>query len=149
MFLCSRGHVRSSDQYKMLYFNFRETMSAKLEMYMAYEKGSPPTMVTWHKSYKSQKWKKLYFYTCTWLMTTKLDKMMAYGVGPPYTKSHDSLIMWLYVALWQKKTLYLQFHKSYRHQTWQGGGSWHKKKTQKITSGISIQEFFSTSDLYR
>ena len=36
-------------------------------------------------------------------MTTKLDKMMAYGVGPPYTKSHDSLIMWLYVALWQKK----------------------------------------------
>ena len=23
-------------------------------------------------------------------MTTKLDKMMAYGIGPRYTKSHDS-----------------------------------------------------------
>ena len=50
MFLCSRGHVRSSDQYKMLYFNFRETMSAKLEMYMAYEKGSPP-----HNGHMTQK----------------------------------------------------------------------------------------------
>ena len=39
----------------------------------------------------------------TWLMDTKLDKMMAYGIGPPCRKSHDSLITWLYVASWQRR----------------------------------------------
>ena len=27
-----------------------------------------------------------------WLMTTKLDRVMAYGTGPPCTKLHESLI---------------------------------------------------------
>ena len=34
--------------------------------------------------------KKSYLSAFTWLVA--IDKMMAYGIGPPYTKSHDSLI---------------------------------------------------------
>ena len=34
-------------------------------------------------------------------MATKLDKMLAYDIGPPRTKSHDSLITWSYVVSWQ------------------------------------------------
>ena len=36
-------------------------------------------------------------------MTTKLDKVMAYGIGPPCTKSHDSLITLLFVVSQQNK----------------------------------------------
>ena len=33
----------------------------------------------------------------------KIDKVMAYGIGPPCIKSHDSLIRWLYIVSWQIK----------------------------------------------
>ena len=46
------------------------------------------------------------------------------------SKSHDSLITWVYVVSWQIKKLYLQFHKSYGHQAWQGRGLWHGANTQ-------------------
>ena len=39
-----------------------------------------------------------------WLMATNLDKVTAYDIGAPHTKSHESLITWTYVAhliLWQ------------------------------------------------
>ena len=42
MFLYSRGHVRSRDKYKTLYFNFRNAMSTKLEMDVVYEMGHQP-----------------------------------------------------------------------------------------------------------
>ena len=34
----------------------------------------------------------------TWLMATSLDKVTTYDIGAPYTKSHESLITWTYVA---------------------------------------------------
>ena len=40
-------------------------------------------------------------------MTTKPNKMMDYGIGPPLTKSHDFLIVWLYVVSWQNKKRYI------------------------------------------
>ena len=48
---------------------------------MAYEKMSPPTMVAWHNINVTNK--KSYISVSTWLMTTKLNKVMAYGIGPP------------------------------------------------------------------
>ena len=42
---CLRDHVRSSDKQKTLYLDFCEDMLVKPEMVMAYEKGSPSTMV--------------------------------------------------------------------------------------------------------
>ena len=78
-------------------------------------------MVIWHRSHLAHK--KRYTSISTWLMATKLDKMMDYDIGPIRTKSsHDSLITWPYVV--KQKTLHLQFHKSYvyyGHQTWHGG----------------------------
>ena len=82
--------------------------------------------------------KKSYIFTFKWLMTTKLDKIIAYGIGSPCTNSHDSFITWLYVV-----TLYLQFRKSCGHQTWQGSGLWQGTKTQKITSLLVKSSFHS------
>ena len=72
-------------------------MSPKLEMDMPYEKRSTPTMVTWHNSCVTSK--KSCISVFSWLMTT----MMAYGIGLPFTKLHDSSITRLYVVLWQIK----------------------------------------------
>ena len=38
-------------------------------------------------------------------MTSRLDKMMTYGIGRPCTKSHDSLGSWLYAVSWQIKNI--------------------------------------------
>ena len=79
MFFCLSGHVRSFDKWKSLYFKFHEAISTKLEMAIAYQKGSPAIMVTWHNSRVARKKSYISVFTC--LMTTKLDKMMAYGIG--------------------------------------------------------------------
>ena len=79
MFFCLSGHVRSFDKWKSLYFKFHEAISTKLEMAIAYQKGSPAIMVTWHNSRVASKKSYISVFTC--LMTTKLDKMMAYGIG--------------------------------------------------------------------
>ena len=47
----------------------------------------------------------MYISVFTYLMTTKLDKVMAYCIGQPCTKLHNSLITWLYVVLWQIKNV--------------------------------------------
>ena len=62
----------------------KSAMSTKREMVMAFEKGSPPTMVTGHNSHMMNI--KSYISVYTWLMTTKLSKVMVYGTGPPCTK---------------------------------------------------------------
>ena len=49
-------------------------------MVMAYEKVSPPKMVTWHNNRGTNK--KIYFSFCKSFLTTKLDKVMTYGIGP-------------------------------------------------------------------
>ena len=74
-------------------------------MLMAYEKISPPTMVAWHNGHVTNK--KSYISVSTWFTTTKLSKVMAYGIGPPETKSHDFLIVWLYVVSKQNKKHYI------------------------------------------
>ena len=79
--------------------------STKLEMIMAYEKMWPPKMVAWHNSHVANK--NNYIFVSMWFMTTKLKKMMDYGIGPPLTKSHDFLIAWLYVVSWQNKKCYI------------------------------------------
>ena len=100
-------------------------MCTKIEMDMIYEKRSPPTMVTWHNSCVTSK--KSYISIFTWLMSTKLGKMMAYGIGPPCTKSHDSLITWLYVV--------------YGHQTRQGNGLWYWCQNSKNNITLSKKSF--------
>ena len=51
----------SCDTKKTLYLNFCEAIPTKLGMVIAYEKGTPSTMVTWHNSYVTNKKK---FYHC-------------------------------------------------------------------------------------
>ena len=68
-----------------LSFFVHMTMPAKLEMVMAYEKRSTPTMVTWHNSRLANK--KSYISVFTWPMTTKLNKVMPYGIGSQYHKA--------------------------------------------------------------
>ena len=97
---CSRGHVTNKKRHIS---TSAGPYCTKLEMAMAYEKGSPPTMVTWYNSLVMNK--KSYITNFTWFMTTKLDKVMAFGTGPPCTKPHDSLITWLYVVSWQIKNV--------------------------------------------
>ena len=41
----------------------------------------------------------------TLLMTTKIGRVMVYGIGPPCEKSHDSLITWLHVVSRQIKSV--------------------------------------------
>ena len=65
-------------------------MVAKLNRLMAYEKGSPVTIVTRHKSHLTNS--KRYIPNSTRFMTTKLGKVVAYDIGSLRTKSHDSLI---------------------------------------------------------
>ena len=60
----------------------------KPEMVIAYEKESPQWL---HGTIVARQSKKV-LSVFTLLMTTNLDKVMVYGIGPPYTKSHDSLI---------------------------------------------------------
>ena len=38
-------------------------------------------------------------------IATKLEKLMAYDIKPPRTKSHDSLIRWSYVVSGQLKNV--------------------------------------------
>ena len=78
-------------------------MSTKHEMVITYEKWLPYAMVTGHNSCLANK--KNYISVFTWLMTAKLDKVMAYGIEPPYTKLHDSLITSLYVVSQQIKNI--------------------------------------------
>ena len=68
-------------------------------------------MVTWYNGHVTNK--KSYIFTFASIMTTKLDKVMAYGIGPRYTKSHDYLILWSYVVSWQNKK---RTHQTYGHQ---------------------------------
>ena len=83
----SCGHVQSHGKFSA------RSMSTKHDRAMAYEKGSLPTMVTWHNTHVMSK--KLYTSIYTKLMATKLDKvLMAYYIGPPRT----SLITWSYVV---------------------------------------------------
>ena len=77
----------------------------KLEMVMAYEKGSPPTIVAWKNSHVTSK--KSYISVSTWLISTKSDKVMVYGIGPPCTKSHDFSILWFHVVSYQNKKRYI------------------------------------------
>ena len=65
-------------------------MVTRRERLMAYEKGFSPTMVTLHKTHLTNK--KHYIAIVTRFMTTKLGKLVAYDIGSPRTKSHDSLI---------------------------------------------------------
>ena len=100
MFFCSRDHVKSGDKSKSFYFNFCDAVSTKLEMIMVYERGSPPIIVTGHNSHMTSKKSYSLFSHGPWLsnstrwsMTTKLDKMISYGIGPPCTKLHHSCII--------------------------------------------------------
>ena len=72
-------------------------------MMRAYEKESTPTMIIWHISCVTNK--KSYISVFTKIITNKLDKVMAYGIGPTCTNSHDSLITWLYVVSRQIKNV--------------------------------------------
>ena len=65
-------------------------MASKLDRVMAFEKGSSPTLVTWDNSQATNK--KHYISISLRLVATKLDKVMAYNIGPPRTESDDSLI---------------------------------------------------------
>ena len=106
MFFHSCGHVRSHGKQKALYFNFPEVVSTKLETVMAYEK-----IVTWRV------------------------KSLCLNMAHDYqTRKNDGLWHWATmhkVILWSRdymfsrdkeKALYLQYHKSYGHQIWQGNG---------------------------
>ena len=65
-------------------------MASKPDTVMAFEKGSSPTLVTWDNSQATNK--KHYISISSRLVATKLDKVMAYNIGPPRTESDDSLI---------------------------------------------------------
>ena len=62
-------------------------MTTKFERLMACEKGSPPTMVIWQSSHvtNENRFRSIF----TWLLDTKLEKVMAYGIWSSRTKSHD------------------------------------------------------------
>ena len=85
------GLIIKSHKLKSQVFFCSRDLPTKLEVVVAYEKGSPPTVVTLHKSRVKKK-------SYTWLMTTKIDKVMAYGIGPSCTKLHYVSITSLYVV---------------------------------------------------
>ena len=103
-------------------------------------------MVTWHSSHVTNK--KSYIFASAWLMTTKLDKVMAYGIGPPCTKSHDYLILWLYVVSWQNKKWTRNLWTPNGHQTWRGSGLLHGTNTQNVTSLLVKSSFHSGTFSY-
>ena len=74
---------------------------AKLERVMVQKKGSPLTMITWHKSHLTNKGR--FTSISTRLLVTKLDRLIAYYKGPPRTKPYDYLITWWNVVMWQVK----------------------------------------------
>ena len=71
------GHVTSKTRY--IWDSARP--SCLLDLVIAFKKGWPPTMVTWHNSRMTNK--KSCISVFTWFMTTKLDKVMTYETGPP------------------------------------------------------------------
>ena len=90
MFTFSRGHVTNKRGSAIKYLRFCEAMLTILELVAAYEKGSPLTLVTGNNRRVTNR--KSYISIFTWIMNTKLDKVMAYGIEPPCTKWYDSLI---------------------------------------------------------
>ena len=79
--------------------------------------------------------KKRFISIFTQLMTAKPSKVMAYGIGPPCTKSHGSLIEVICSITTNKKRFYFQLKKIYGHQL---TGQWLMTWDQHLT----YHEFF-------
>ena len=67
-----------------------------------------------------------YACTCVISMTTKLDKVVTCDGG---FEGH-LLIMW---SRDKRKNIYLNFHDTYGHQTWQSGNLWSEDLTHYVT----------------
>ena len=67
-------------------------------------------VVTWHIQ-------KTYIYSSAIPMTTKFGRLVTCSGRNPPSKSRDLLITWSRDKL---KHLYMHFHNTYGHQTWQG-----------------------------
>ena len=65
------------------------SIATKVDRFMAYGKGSPAKKVTSHNSHVTNI---KYISISSKPIATKLNKVMAYDIGPSRTKSHDSLI---------------------------------------------------------
>ena len=88
----SHGHMRSCDKKKkMLYFYFRVAYG-----HQAQQRDALWKWISTRNGHMTQSLY-LYFYTAHDYRT---QKVMALDIGPPRTKSHDSLITWKYVESW-------------------------------------------------
>lgn len=75
-------------------------------------------------------------------IATKLDKLMAYDIKPPRTKSHDSLIRWSYVVSGQlKNVIPSPVLRTPKHETT-------KKTTSPLVKSFFNSFFFSTPAMY-
>ena len=76
-------------------------------------------------------------------MTTKLDKVLPYGIGLPCTKSQDSLITWLYIVSWQIENVVSPVSNALWTPDSVVSGLLQGTNTQQITSVLVKSQFYS------
>ena len=76
-------------------------------------------------------------------MTTKLDKVLPYGIGLPCTKSQDSLITWLYIVSWQIENVVSPVSNALWTPDSVVSGLLQGTNTQQITSLLVKSQFYS------